>query len=149
MKNGTKTERHNSKSAEYLISYVSQKVNLSQKTIRDYEKMGLIKPRRYPRTNNRIYSDFEIEQIQHISHLIHNEGFTLPCLQRIFQLAPCWNVFNCEVKEKCPAYEYPIRPCYETRKKNGTLCTDSCERCAIYINRHWKRKKILKNPDQK
>ena len=143
-----RTWEYNLKLKGYPISYVSRKVNLSQKTIRDYEKMGLIKPRRYPRTNNRVYSDFEIEQIQHISHLIHNEGFTLPCLRRIFQLAPCWNVFDCAVKEDCPAFKYPTTPCYETRKKSGTLCTDSCDRCAIFINRYWKKERILKNPDQ-
>ena len=119
-------------------------VDLSQKTIRDYEKMGLIKPRREPRTNNRVYSDFEIEQIRHISHLIHNEGFTLPCIQRILQLAPCWNIFECEVKEKCPAYQYATSPCYAVRKERGTLCAGSCEQCGVYINRFSKKEKILR-----
>jgi len=44
-------------SSGYFISTVSREVDLSQKTIREYEKMGLVKPRREPRTNNRIYSD--------------------------------------------------------------------------------------------
>jgi len=130
----------------FSIGDVSNRVNLSQKTIRDYEKMGLIKPRREPRTNNRIYTDFHIEQIKHITYLIHHEGFTLPCLQRILQLAPCWNVCGCEEKEKCPAYRFPHRPCYETRKVEGTLCGGSCEYCAIYINRSAKRGGIMKGP---
>ena len=119
-------------------------VNLSQKTIREYEKMGLIKPKREPRTNNRVYSDFEIEQIQQLTHLIHNEGFTLSCLQRILQLAPCWNIFDCVVKEKCPAYEYSPSPCYEIRETRETMCTDSCDRCAVYINRALKKGQVLK-----
>ena len=132
------------KDDRYSINDVSRIVDLSQKTIRDYEKMGLIMPRREPRTNNRIYSDFEIEQIRHISHLIHNEGFTLPCILRILQLAPCWNIFECEVKEKCPAYEYATIPCYVVRKEKGTLCIGSCEQCGVYINRLSKKEKILK-----
>ena len=109
-----KTEIRNTSqgSREYSIGAVSRVVDLSQKTIRDYEKMGFIKPRRNPRTNNRIYLDFEIEQIRQISRLIHNEGFTLPCIQRLLQLAPCWNVFDCVVKDKCPAYEFAPAPCY-------------------------------------
>lgn len=135
-----------SDAARFPISEVSQRVNLSQKTVRDYEKMGLIKPRREPRTNNRIYSEFDIEQIRHISHLIHQEGFTLACLQRILQVAPCWNIFNCKVKEKCPAYQFAQRPCYETRKVKATLCTGPCEQCAVYINRPRKKGKLMRGP---
>lgn len=131
---------------EYSIGDVSRRVDLSQKTIRDYEKMGLIKPRRNPRTNNRIYSNFEIDQILQISRLIHKEGFTLPCIRRLVQLAPCWNIFDCEVKERCPAYEYSKKPCYEVRKVRGTLCAGACEYCSIYINRSPKKRKVLKGP---
>ena len=133
-------------SSGYFISTVSREVNLSQKTIREYEKMGLVKPRREPRTNNRIYSYFDIAQIRQVSHLIHNEGFTLPCLRRLLQLAPCWNVFDCDAKEECSAYNAPYMPCYETRKTVETRCDDSCDHCAIYINRSKKRSKILESP---
>jgi len=129
----------------YLISAVSREVNLSQKTIRDYEKMGLIKPMRAPRTNNRIYSDFDLAQIRQISYLIHNEGFTLPSLRRLFQLAPCWRVFDCK-GEKCSAYKCSDKFCYEIRETEETRCNDSCDRCAIYISRSSKRKRILENP---
>jgi MerR family transcriptional regulator, repressor of the yfmOP operon len=130
----------------FHIGDVSKKVNLSQKTIRDYEKMGLIKPGREPSTNNRIYTNFDIAQIKHITHLIHHEGFTLPCLQRIFQLAPCWNIFACKEKDRCPAYQFAQTPCYETRKVKGTLCGGACEQCAVYINRLEKRKKVMNGP---
>ncbi len=128
---------------KYSIGYVSREVNLSQKTIRDYERMGLIKPERSPRTNNRIYSDFDIGQIKQISNLIHEQGFTLPCIRRLIQLAPCWNIFDCELKEKCPAYKYIEKPCYETRKTEGTLCSGPCEQCVVFINRSMSREKIL------
>ena len=132
----------------FSIGEVSKIVDLSQKTIRDYERMGLIRPRRAPKTNNRIYSMFDIGQIQHITRLIHEEGFTLQCLRYIFHLAPCWNVFGCEVKEQCSAFRNPNMPCYEIRNSQDTLCSGSCEFCAIYINRDLKRKKILDRPTQ-
>jgi hypothetical protein len=132
--------------AGYPIGAVSIRVNLSQKTIRDYEKMGLIKPKRDRRTNNRIYSDFDVAQIQRITHLIHHEGLTLPCIRRLLQLAPCWNIFDCDVKENCPAHRNAARPCYETRGKEGTLCSGDCEQCAIYLSRTPTPERILVGP---
>ncbi len=146
MHHKTEIQKTRQKSREYSIGAVSRVVDLSQKTIRDYEKMGFIKPRRDPRTNNRIYLDFEIEQIRQISRLIHKEGFTLPCIKRLLQLAPCWNIFDCVVKEKCPAYEFAPAPCYETRENKETLCSGSCYQCAVYINRSLKKEKILEGP---
>ena len=148
MHHKTEIRKTSQGSREYSIGAVSRVVDLSQKTIRDYEKMGFIKPMRSPRTNNRIYLDFEIEQIRQISRLIHNEGFTLPCIQRLLQLAPCWNIFDCEVKEKCPAYENAPTPCYETRENKETLCSGACEQCAVYINRSSKKEKVLEGPRQ-
>ena len=148
MHHKTKIQKTSRESREYSIGAVSRVVDLSQKTIRDYEKMGFIKPRRSPRTNNRIYSDFEIKQIQQISHLIHNKGFTLPCIQRLLQLAPCWSVFDCEVKKKCPAYENAPMPCYKTREKRETLCSGACEQCAVFINRPLNKEKVLEGPQQ-
>ena len=127
----------------YAIGDVSRIVDLSQKTIREYERMGLLRPRRAPRTNNRIYSDFEIEQIRQIIRLIHEEGLTLAGIQRLLQLAPCWNIFDCELKERCSAYAYPLRPCYEVRREKETMCSGSCEHCAVYINRCAKKVKLL------
>ena len=144
----TENRKTSQGSGEYSIGVISRMVDLSQKTIREYEKMGFIKPRRDTRTNNRIYSDFEIDQIRQISRLIHNEGFTLPCIQRLLQLAPCWNIFDCEVREKCPAYKNAPAPCYKTRKSQDTLCSGACEQCAVYINRLLKNERVLEGPQK-
>lgn len=146
MYNKPRNKHKDSDSEGYLIGEVSGKVNLSQKTIREYEKIGLIKPKRAPRTNNRIYSDFEIAQVRHITQLIHKEGFTLPCIKRILELAPCWNIFDCEVKEECPAYQHAPNPCYATRDHCETLCSGTCDECVIFINRPTTRSRILKGP---
>ncbi|MFZ0450160.1 MAG: helix-turn-helix domain-containing protein [Desulfatiglandaceae bacterium] len=135
------------KNGEYTIADISLKVGLSQKTIRDYEKWGLIKPKRHPMTNNRIFSDFELEQIQQIARLLHGKGFTLSCLRTLLQMAPCWNIFNCELKKECPAFEFYDNPCYEIRREKGTLCSGHCEQCAVYINRDTKGEKVLQRPD--
>jgi len=129
---------------QYLINDVSRQVNLSQKRIREYEKEGLIKPVREPKTNNRIYTDFEVLQIERISKLIHEDGFTLPCLKKLLVMAPCWNVFDCRQKQKCPAYKNPQTPCYQVLKKKKTHACGPCEHCAIYLNRGVSKSGILK-----
>ena len=100
----------------FLINEVSRHVNLSQKRIREYEKEGFIKPLREKNTNNRLYSSFDVAQINQINRLIHERGFTLACLRNLMVLAPCWNIFDCQEKDDCPAYKLPWRPCYEVRE---------------------------------
>ena len=127
----------------YLINEVSRVVNLSQKRIREYEKEGFIKPLREKNTNNRLYSNFDVSQINQINSLIHDRGFTLACLRNLMVLAPCWNIFDCPKKEECPAFQLPWRPCYEVREYRDTLCNGPCARCAIYLNRNVKKEKVL------
>ena len=127
----------------YLINEVSRRVNLSQKRIRDYEREGFIKPMRERRTNNRLYTDFDIAHIRRINQLIHQEGFTLACLRKLLVHAPCWNIFDCQKRKECPAYEEQHVPCYEIRKSEKIPSSSSCEQCAIYLNRHVRKDKIL------
>ena len=127
----------------YLINEVSRLVNLSQKRIREYEKEGFFKPLREKKTNNRLYSTFDIAQIGQITKLIHERGFTLTCLKNFLVHAPCWNIFDCKEKEACPTFQLPWRPCYEVRKDRETPSNRSCAQCAIFLNRDFRKEKIL------
>jgi len=127
----------------YLINEVSRQVELSQKRIREYEKEGFISPLREANTNNRLYSDFEVEQIKRINYLIHERGFTLACLRNLMVLAPCWNIFACADKESCAAYQQPHRPCWRIRQGRETLCPGPCQRCAVYLNRAFDAGRVL------
>jgi MerR family transcriptional regulator, repressor of the yfmOP operon len=138
----------NVKRAEFcLINDVSREVGLSQKRIREYEREGLVKPQREPRTNNRRYTQTEINQIRRINELIHNHGFTLAALKYILRNVACWTVFDCEEKENCPCYRNMDTPCYEVirRAGNGTPST-TCARCPIYLNRNGKEAALLNKP---
>ena len=122
--------------ATYLINDVSRQVELSQKRIREYEKAGLIKPVREARTNNRRYSELDIRRIARIKELIHLHGFTLACLKYFMASAPCWIIFNCADKKKCPAYNTPHTPCYEVIKKVADRRRlKACRSCPVYLNR--------------
>jgi len=124
----------------YLIGEVSRRVGLSQKRIREYEKEGLIAPSRDGKTNNRIYSDYNIAQIQHVKNLIHKHGFTISCLKTLLLFAPCWKIFNCQTNEDCAAFKNPDKPCYEIMKKEYD---SGCKNCPIYLNRNQKPVNIL------
>ena len=127
----------------YLINEVARKVDLSQKRIREYEREGFIRPMREKRTNNRLYTDFEVDQIRRISQLIHERGFTLACLRNLMVLAPCWNIFACADPGQCPAYQNPHTPCWQVRARAETLCPGGCERCAVYLNRNVAKQGVM------
>ncbi len=128
----------------YLINEVSRRVNLSQKRIREYEKGGLVKPEREPRTNNRRYSEADISQILRVKELIHQHGFTVACLRYFLASAPCWVVFNCSKKEACATYNDFRIPCYEVAKKAASHSgLKDCKRCPIYLNRDVKTMPLL------
>ncbi len=129
----------------YLINEVARRVNLSQKRIREYEREGFIRPLRDPKTNNRRYSEFEIAQIERISYLIHERGFTLACLRNLLVLAPCWNIFACPEPQRCAAFQDPHRPCWQIRTRAETLCPGPCDRCAVFLNRHLAKRKVLES----
>ena len=130
--------------ATHLINEVSRRVELSQKRIREYEKGGLIKPVREPRTNNRRYSESDINQILRIKELIHEHGFTVACLRYFLASAPCWAVFNCDEKESCAAYSDPRIPCYDVAKKAADHSgLKDCKNCPIYLNRNVKKMSLL------
>lgn len=119
----------------YFINEASRKVGLSQKRIRDYEKAGFIKPKRAPRTNNRLYIESDIKRLIRVKELIHKHGFTLTCLRYFLSSAPCWNIFDCKNKTSCTAYQNPHKPCYEAVMKDGVLDDKECESCPVYMNR--------------
>ena len=129
----------------FKISDVSRRVNLSQKRIREYEKEGFIKPERSAGNNNRLYGEFELDQIKRINYLIHFKGFTLACLKQLLVMAPCWDIFDCKTRETCPAFHNPYEPCWKVRQQAGTNCDGPCQRCAIYLmgSRKKRRKERL------
>ena len=119
------------------IGQVAQKVRLSIKRIREYEKEGLLKPHRGKTSNQRMYRPFEIGRILQIKKLIHERGLTLAGIKMLLNLAPCWTIFNCEDVKSCPAYSNPHARCFELKEKTGeeTACAGNCETCPIYITR--------------
>ena len=119
------------------IGQVSQKVGLSIKRIREYEKEGLIKPMRGKTSNQRLYGSYEINMIMQIKNLIHRRGLTIAGIKALLNLAPCWTIFKCGKTEFCSAYKHPYNRCWEIKERfnEEVACIGDCRKCPIFLAR--------------
>jgi len=69
----------------YSISVVSRMLNTHPQTLRMYERLGLIKPRRNER-GNRLFSEEDIERIRKIQELTQRMGVNLAGVEVAFKL---------------------------------------------------------------
>ena len=69
----------------YFISIVAEMVETHPQTLRMYERMGLVNPRR-TRNNIRLYSESDVEQVRRIQHLTQELGVNLAGVEVIFDL---------------------------------------------------------------
>lgn len=71
----------------YKIGVVSKKVGLSPGTLRHWEdQFGLLTPDRSS-GGTRLYSEADIERVQHIRELLRDRGYTLEAIARIMEEA--------------------------------------------------------------
>jgi len=69
----------------YSISVVSRMLNTHPQTLRMYERLGLIKPRRNER-GDRLFSEEDIERIRKIQELTQRMGVNLAGVEVAFKL---------------------------------------------------------------
>ena len=85
--------------AVYHISIVAEMVETHPQTLRTYERMGLISPRR-TRNNIRLYSDEDVEQVRRIQHLTQELGVNLAGVEVVFKLLREMQKLQDELDEK-------------------------------------------------
>lgn len=73
------------KKAYYSISAVAEMFSVHQQTIRLYEKEGLISPKR-SEGNTRLFSEDDVNKLEHIIHLTHELGINLAGVEMILKL---------------------------------------------------------------
>ena len=120
----------------YTIGIVAELIGVSEQTLRNYEKQGLIKPAR--RNKNRFYSDNDIKWINCLRDLLYNKKISLVGIKKLLNYAPCWELTDCpeEIKEICSAHINRTKPCWELntmkcKNKKGNLCGD----CIVYLSK--------------
>jgi DNA-binding transcriptional MerR regulator len=127
------------------ISEVSQEVGLSERRIREYERAGLIRPQREPRTNDRLFGEVEICQLMLLKRLVNEKKFTLENLKTLLSYAPCWELKACPHRDECPVLNNPATPCY--LQPDHSCDSDDCERCPIYLSKEQPRDRLVLSSD--
>ena len=69
----------------YVMSVAARLCESHPQTLRMYERMGLIHPKRTP-SNVRLYSDSDIERVRRIQHLTQDLGVNLAGVEVVFEL---------------------------------------------------------------
>ena len=87
----------------YPIGVAARLLNIHPRTLRIYEKEGLIKPTHMG--SRRMFSANDIQWVTCLRSLIHDDGISIPGLKKLLNYAPCWELADCppDVHECCEA----------------------------------------------
>jgi len=87
----------------YPIGVAARLLGVHPRTLRIYEKEGLINPKHVG--SRRLFSANDIQWINCLRSFIHDEGISIPGLKKLLNLIPCWEVANCpaDIHEHCEA----------------------------------------------
>ena len=69
----------------YVISVAARMLDMQTHTLRYYERVGIIEPRR-SRGNIRLYSDRDIALLQRVKSLVDDMGVNLPGVEVILRM---------------------------------------------------------------
>ena len=78
------SNEHNNE-PRYVISIAAKMLDMQTYTLRYYEKVGIIEPRR-SRGNVRLYSDRDIALLQRVKTLVDDMGVNLPGVEVILRM---------------------------------------------------------------
>jgi len=128
----------------YPISIAAELLKVHPRTLRLYEKHGLISPKR--RGKKRFFSNNDLRWINCIREMIHEQGLNITGIKRLLTLLPCWQVKGCseEERQRCSARYEKTEPCWKLAEKICPEKFEYCKECKVY-NEYRKRK--LKKED--
>ena len=119
----------------YPMGVAAHILNLHPRTLRIYEAEGLITPKR--QGGKRMFSKNDLERIECLRKLIHEENISIPGIKKLLDFAPCWKLKNCpeEKRKKCCEISGKKKKCWEFSQKT---CEKSCKNCEIYLRENKK-----------
>jgi MerR family transcriptional regulator/heat shock protein HspR len=93
----------------YRISVAAKMLNLHPRTLRNYEKAGLVTPSRKGKW--RYYSVADLAWVRCLFSMIHGGGITIAAMGKLLDYAPCWEVADCdgETRRQCAVYRQRSR----------------------------------------
>ncbi|MET0757721.1 MAG: helix-turn-helix domain-containing protein [Mycobacterium sp.] len=78
-------KRHNDEARTFLISVAAELAGMHAQTLRTYDRLGLVRPRRSSGGGRR-YSQHDVELLREVQRLSHDEGVNLAGIKRIIEL---------------------------------------------------------------
>lgn len=122
---------HKDDKALYPIGIVAEMLEISDQTLRLYEKHGLIKPKR--RNNHRYYSNNDLKWLKCIKDAIHKDKISIEGLKKLLNYAPCWEIRGCNeyIKKNCKAFNRSELPCWSTMTTSPPIFDTKCQQCIV------------------
>jgi len=115
------------------IGQVARQLWVSPRRVIEYERAGLVRPRREPSTGDRLFDDDDVEQLRRIRRFLERRGLTLAALRTLLAYAPCWELTGCPERTTCAVPRDPFTPCYRQRAAGIAIaCERDCSRCPIF-----------------
>jgi len=102
----------------YVISVVSEILELHPQTLRYYERIGLVVPARSA-GNVRLYSQRDIERLQRISRLTSELGVNLAGAEVILRLTEIIEQLQTEMDEVRASFEAEVQQLRQHLSENG------------------------------
>src|SRR4030043_83511 len=91
------SERHDTE-PRYVISVAARMLDMQTYTLRYYERVGVIEPRR-SRGNVRLYSDQDIALLKRVKALVDDMGINLPGVEVILRMVQHMGELPNELKQ--------------------------------------------------
>lgn len=90
--------------AVFTISAAAEMLSVTPRTLRMYERDGLIAPARHGKW--RYYSLDNLKWVSCLRTMIHEHGISLAAIRKLLQYTPCWNIAGCsfEKRKLCTAF---------------------------------------------
>lgn len=128
--------------AVYPIGIVAELLGIHPRTLRIYEREGLIKPAR--RSGKRFFSNNDLQWLKCLRKLIHEDGLNIAGIKKLLTLASCWEIRQCSEKERkdCPAVlDFPV-PCWDLKPRSCSNKELDCPNCEVFLT---KKNQLLLN----
>ncbi len=117
----------------YTIREAAKMLDVSDHTLRLYEREGLIAPYK-KESSHRLYSESDIERLKSIRDAIVVRKMNIAGIRALYSLIPCWDIVKCsdEERSRCSAYQKNFMPCW-TYDHDDNVCSDrACRLCPVY-----------------
>jgi len=95
---GNSRERREEEARTFLISVAAELAGMHAQTLRTYDRLGLVRPRRTSGGGRR-YSQNDVELLREVQRLSQDEGVNLAGIKRIIELTNQVEALQARVKE--------------------------------------------------